>query len=65
MRVGREGGTDAWLAGTLAVPSVPRNGLPLPQELRPFQSLFSSLLELAIRRPLWPVFLHTSAGSGT
>ena len=24
MRVVREGGTDAWLAGTLAVPSVPR-----------------------------------------
>ena len=24
MRVRHEGGTDAWLAGTLAVPSVPR-----------------------------------------
>ena len=33
--------------------------------LRPYQSLFSSLFLLAIRRPLWPVFLCTSACSGT
>ena len=36
-----------------------------PQALWPYQSLFSSLLQLAIRGPLWPVFLHSSAHSGT
>ena len=40
MRVEREGGTTAWLAGTLVVPSVQGHGLPLPQELWPYQSLF-------------------------
>ena len=40
MRVEHEGGTAAWLAGTLAAPSVQRHGLPLPQELWPHQSLF-------------------------
>ena len=44
MRVEREGGTAAWLAETLAVPNVQGHGLPLPQELWPYQSLFSSLL---------------------
>ena len=34
VRVEREGGTAAWLAGTLAVGT----RLPLPQELRPYQS---------------------------
>ena len=44
VRVEREGGTTAWLVGTLAVPSVQGHGLPPPQELWPYQSLFSSLL---------------------
>ena len=57
VRVEREGGTTAWLVGTLAVPSVQGHGLPPPQELWPYKSLFLSLLYLAIRRPLWPVFL--------
>ena len=42
--VEREGSTAAWLVGTLAAPSVHGHGLPLPQELWPYQSLFSSLL---------------------
>ena len=44
VRVKREGGTTAWLAGTPAVPSVQGHGLPPWQELRPHQSLCSSLL---------------------
>ena len=44
VRIEHEGGTDAWLAGTLVVPSVQGLGLPLPQELWPYQGLFSSLL---------------------
>jgi len=35
-----EGNTAAWLAGTLAAPSLQGHGHPLPQELRPYQSLF-------------------------
>ena len=44
VRVEHEGGAAAWLAGTLAVPSVQGHGLSLLQELWPYQSLFSSLL---------------------
>ena len=44
VRVEHEGGAAAWLAGTLAAPSVQGHGLPLPQELWPYHSLFSSLL---------------------
>ena len=44
VRVEHEGGTAAWLAGTLVVAGVQGHGLPLPQELWPYQSLFSSLL---------------------
>ena len=44
MRVEREGGAAAWLVGTLAVPSVQGHGLPPPQELWPYQSLFFELL---------------------
>ena len=40
MRVEHDGGTAAWLAGTLAVPSVQGHGLPLLQEIWPYQSLF-------------------------
>ena len=40
MRVECEGGTAAWLMGTLTVPSVQGHGLPLLQELWPYQSLF-------------------------
>ena len=40
VRVELEGGTSAWLAGTLAAPSVQGYGLPLPQELWPYPSLF-------------------------
>ena len=40
----RDGGAAAWLAGTLAAPSVQGHRLPPQQELWPYQSLFSSLL---------------------
>ena len=61
VRAEQEGGAAAWLAGTLAAPSEQGRGLPLLQELWPYQSLSSK----AIRRPLWPVFLRRSAHSGT
>ena len=64
VRVGHEVGTTAWLVGTAVAPNVQGHGLPLPQELRPSQSLFLSLLQLAIRRPVWPVFLCSPARSG-
>ena len=62
VRVERKGGAAAWLAGTLAAPSVQGLRLPLQQELWPYQSPF---LSLAIRRPFWPVFLRGSAHTGT
>ena len=65
VRVEHEGSAAAWLAGTLAAPSVLGHGLPPPQELQPSQSLLSSLLLLVIRRLLWPVFLCSSTHSGT
>ena len=40
LRVASEGGAAAWLAGTLAAPSVQGHRLPLRQELCPSQSLF-------------------------
>ena len=43
MKVEREGGTAAWVTGTLAVPSLQGHGLPQPQELWPCQSLLLSL----------------------
>ena len=42
--VEREGGAAAWLAGTLAAPSVQGHGPPLPQELWPHQSFFEPLV---------------------
>ena len=44
VRVEHEGGAPAWVARTLAAPNVQGHGLPLLQELWPYQSLFSSLL---------------------
>ena len=44
MRVEREGGIAAWLAGTLEAPSVQGLGLPPPQELWPNQSFFQPLV---------------------
>ena len=58
-------GAAAQLAGTLVGPSVQGHKLPPRQELWPYQSLFSSLSQLAIRRALWPAFLHSSAHLGT
>ena len=65
VRVEHEGGAAAWFAGTLAAPSVQGHGLPLPQELWTYQSLLLSLSWLVLRRPLGPVFLCSSALSGT
>ena len=39
-RVKHESVTAAWLVGTVVVPSVQEQGLPAPQELWPYQSLF-------------------------
>ena len=44
MRVEHEGSTAAWLVGTLVVPIVQGHGLPLPQELRPYQSFSKPLV---------------------
>ena len=41
VRVERKGGTAAWFAGTLVAPGVQGHGLPQPQELWPYQRLFS------------------------
>ena len=65
MRVECEDGTAAWLVGTLTVPSVQGHGLPLCRNYGPISVFFSSLLQLVIRRPLWPVFVCNSTGSGT
>ena len=43
VRVACEGGTAAWLARTLEVPSVQGHGLPPLQELWPYQSFFEPL----------------------
>ena len=43
-RVEHEGGTAAWLAGTLVAPSVQGHRLPLLQELWPSDSFFESLV---------------------
>ena len=56
VRVECEGGAAAWLVGTLAALSVQGCGLSPLQELWPYQSLFSSLLYLTIRRPLGQSF---------
>ena len=40
----REGSAAAWLAEALAAPRVQGHGLPLLQELWPYQSLFFQLL---------------------
>jgi len=45
VRVEHEGGTAAWLAGTLVSPSVQGHRLPLPQEIWPYWSHFSSLFQ--------------------
>ena len=44
MKVECEGGTAAWLARTLAVPSVQGHGLPPLQKLWPYQSLIEPLV---------------------
>ena len=43
VRVEHEHGTTAWVMETLVAQNVQGHGLPLPQELWPYQSLFSRL----------------------
>ena len=43
MRIEHEAGTAAWSDGTLVAPSVQGHGLPLLQELWPYQSFFKPL----------------------
>ena len=44
MKAEYEGGTALWLVETLAAPSVQGHGLPLPQELWPYQSFSEPLV---------------------
>ena len=44
VRVECEGGAAVWVVGTLEVLSMQGHGLRQPQELWPYQSLFSRLL---------------------
>ena len=44
MRVEHEGGTAAWLEGSLAGSSVQGHGLPPVQELWPYESFFEPLV---------------------
>ena len=44
VRVECEGGTAAWLAGTLTAPSMQGHPLPQLQELWPYQSFFEPLV---------------------
>ena len=64
MRVECEGGTAAWLMGTLTVPSVQGHGLPLLQELWPYQSLFFQPLVAGDQKASL-ASLCNSTGSGT
>ena len=60
VRVEHEGGRAAWVVGTMVAPTVQGYGLPQPLEYWPYQSLFSNLWYLTIRRPLRLVFAHSS-----
>ena len=64
VRVELEGGEAAWLAGTLVVPSVQGHGLPLLQELWPYQSLFFQPLVAGDQKASL-ASLCNSTGSGT
>ena len=67
VKIDSEDGTAAWVVETPMPPSVQGQRLPQPQELWPYQSLFFflSLWLQVFRWPLWLVFLHSSAHSGT
>ena len=52
MTVEHEGGTAAWHVGTLVAPSVQGHGLPLLQELWPYQSFFQLLVPGNQKAPL-------------
>ena len=56
VRVECEGSAAAWLVGTLVAPSVHGCGLPLPQELRPCQSLFLEPLVAGDQKAFLAIF---------
>ena len=64
VRVECEGGATAWLAGTLAVPSM-QGQTASGAGVMIFSESFFQPLVAGNRRPLWLVFLHSSACSGT
>ena len=63
VRTEREEGAAAWLVGTLAAQSVQGHGLPLPQELWPYPSLFCQPLVSGDQTTSW-ASLCSSAHSG-
>ena len=65
VRFEHEGGTAAWLVGTLATPSVKGHGLSQPQELWPYQSGFFEPLIAGNQKTSLAVFLHSSTHSRT
>jgi len=64
VRVEHEGGTIAWLVGTLEAPSVQGHELLPLQELWPYQSLFFKPLAVGDQKASL-AFLCSSAHSGT
>ena len=68
VRVEHEGGTAAWLVGTLVVPSIKDTAsatgvMALSGSFFFFFFFFELVAE--DQKGLWPVFLHSSAFSGT
>ena len=64
MRVEREGDAAAWLAGTLVTPNVQGQGLSAT-EVMALSSVFFEPVVPDDPKASWPVFLHSSAHSGT
>ena len=64
VRVECEGGATAWLVGTLAVPSMQGQTASAAGVMVLSESFFQPLVA-GNRRPVWLVFLHSSACSGT
>ena len=60
-----EGGTAAWVVGTLEVPKCRDTDCLSHRSYGPIRVCFSSLCQLVIRRPLWLDFLHCSTCSCT
>ena len=63
MRVEHESGAASWLTETLLAPSVQLYGLPVLQELWPYQSFFGPLIAGNQKASLASL-IHSSAPSG-